>query len=467
MDPATWGGRWLCPVRGRTRTATHRTERSQRLSYSELGRKTHTSSSTLHRYCTGKTVPPDYHTVARIAAACEATDNDLVALLRHWRMATDPDVVPAASDPVPAPRPRWPRVLASAAAALLMVVTFLAAATGSQPQLTSAAQQIHGPSWHREQVVNPALFGVTASSSSGVMPAFRIGSLRFWDSRTRWASLQRQPGVYDWNILDRLVAGAQNAGLPATLVFGGTPGWAAPNGPKAPYEDGSRSAPPDDLTYWDRFISTLVARYRGRIEAYEVWVHANDPRYYSGSTETLVEMTRRASQAIKAADPKAVVVCPSMARLWTPEGQRVLRRFAELRGYDHCDAAGIKLHQSQASDPPETVLEVLQQTNDALHDAGVHPAPTSTTGAAAACPSRSKPSAVRPLARRSPWRNYNAGCRTRLLAPVAKVCRSTCRATCGNASSPLRQLDGTSKPVRGGDTITVSETPQLIVHHPG
>jgi hypothetical protein len=33
--------------------------------------------------------------VVRIAMACEATDNDLIELLRCWRLATEPDLVPA------------------------------------------------------------------------------------------------------------------------------------------------------------------------------------------------------------------------------------------------------------------------------------------------------------------------------------------------------------------------------------
>src|ERR1041384_861819 len=58
------------------------------LSYSELGRQSHLSSSTVHRYCSAATLPPDYQTVVRIATACAATDRELVELLHHWRLAT-------------------------------------------------------------------------------------------------------------------------------------------------------------------------------------------------------------------------------------------------------------------------------------------------------------------------------------------------------------------------------------------
>ena len=341
------------------------------LSYSELGRKAHLSSSTLHRYCSGATVPPDYHTVVGIATACEATDAELVELLRCWRLATGQVVVEEPPAQV-AVRTRG-RVVSGIAAALVLVLALAALTASGQGAAPDVAQRIDGPSWLREEPLDPSLFGVTASSSSGSMPTFTVGSLRFWDSRTRWASLQPRPDEYDWTVLDRLVDGASKSDLPATLVFGGTPAWAAPDGPKAPYGDGSRSAPPDDLAAWERFVNALVTRYRGRIDAYEVWVHANDRRYYSGSVETLVEMTTSANRAIKAVDPEATVVCPSIDRIWTDEGRAVLNRFAELRGYDHCDVAGVNLHQRRASDPPEVMVDLLRQISGALHDAGVHP----------------------------------------------------------------------------------------------
>ncbi|CAM4216517.1 helix-turn-helix domain-containing protein [Kibdelosporangium persicum] len=342
------------------------------LSYSELSKQTHTSTSTLHRYCTGKTVPPDYQTVARIAMACSATDSELTELLRLWRQARSVENADPVVPKQPSVRRRIP--LGSVALSLLTVVLLLSAVAGAPTgPVSEANQQVYGPSWARQEPVDPTMFGVTASSSSGVMPSFRVGSLRFWDSRTRWASIQPQRDVYDWSILDRLVDSARHAGLPAMFVFGGTPAWAAPTSPKAAYNDGSRAAPPDDLADWDRFVSAVAARYRGRLDAYELWAYGNDGRYYAGSTEALVEMTRRASLAIKAADPDVTVVCPSMGRLWTADGLAFLRRFAELGGYQHCDVAGIKLHQRRAADPPETTLELLGHIDETFHAAGAHP----------------------------------------------------------------------------------------------
>ncbi|GAA2596766.1 hypothetical protein GCM10010399_29250 [Dactylosporangium fulvum] len=281
--------------------------------------------------------------------------------------------------------------LAAAAVAVLVAVVVTTVvirspAAPSKPDPSANPQWISGPTWTLPPApVSPSFFGVTVNSSTGNTPGFTVGALRLWDSETRWAQIQPAKGVFDWSVLDRLVAGAEHAGLPVLYVAGGTPGWAAPGGRRSVYPEDARSAPPDDLADWDTYMRALTQRYRGRIEAYEVWVFANDARLYSGSVETLVEMTRRASTIIRAADPLARVVCPGMGNLWTAEAQRVLRRFAELGGYDHCDVAGIKLHQRTAEDPPETMLELTGLVDRTFHEAGVHP-PLWNTGTTYAIP---------------------------------------------------------------------------------
>jgi hypothetical protein len=217
------------------------------------------------------------------------------------------------------------------------------------------------------------MFGVTVNSSTGIMPSFRVGAVRLWDSGTQWVNVEPNRGEFDWTTLDREIAGAQQAGLPVLFAFGGTPGWASPAGPIGPYPEKPRTTPPDDLNDWDAFVTALVDRYHGRIEAYELWALATDQRFYSGSVETLVEMTRRASGIIRAADPEATVVCPGMGNLWTDEGQRMVRRFASLGGYNYCDIAAVKLYQRTVGDPPETMLELATAIDRVFHDAGVHP----------------------------------------------------------------------------------------------
>ncbi|WP_181727660.1 helix-turn-helix transcriptional regulator [Streptomyces sp. PT12] len=53
-------------------------------SFGTLARRLHTSTSTLHRYCSGTVVPADYAPVERLARLCGATADELVELHRLW-----------------------------------------------------------------------------------------------------------------------------------------------------------------------------------------------------------------------------------------------------------------------------------------------------------------------------------------------------------------------------------------------
>ncbi|MEU7606271.1 helix-turn-helix domain-containing protein [Streptomyces sp. NPDC041003] len=378
-------------------------------SYETLARKAHMSRSSVHRYCRGTIIPVEFGAAERIARICGATPRELADLYRHWAAATaleteaeaetepepEPAVraVPVQAVPVQAePSPAAPRTapsppggarlaLVSVAFVLLCVASLsgsthtTAPSAPSRPLPAATATAGQGPPpWAQSPVpVSDGLFGMTLNSSTGAMPTFQVDTVRLWDTRTRWANIQPRRGTYDWSVLDRLVTGANQAGLPVVFTMGGTPDWASPHGPRAAYDDGSRTSPPDDPADWRAFVTAVAERYRGRIDAYELWVMGNDARYFSGSLETLVEMTRSAKAVLDAVDPDATVVCPSMGRLWEPDALRALERFAELRGYDSCDVAGVKLHQRAATDPPEQVLGLVEEIDRALHRGGAHP----------------------------------------------------------------------------------------------
>ncbi|MGR3931581.1 helix-turn-helix domain-containing protein [Streptomyces sp. BRA346] len=57
------------------------------LSYGALAKRLHMSTSTLHRYCNGSAVPPDYAPAERLARVCRATPEELVELHRRWILA--------------------------------------------------------------------------------------------------------------------------------------------------------------------------------------------------------------------------------------------------------------------------------------------------------------------------------------------------------------------------------------------
>jgi DNA-binding SARP family transcriptional activator len=264
--------------------------------------------------------------------------------------------------------------LALVAGALLAVPASTTDPVPAEDVVAAAPQQVVGPAWQQEPPtrLDDALFGVTMNSDSGAMPDFRVGAVRLWDSATRWANVEPEPGRYRWNRLDRLVAGAEAAGHPVLYTMGLGAAWTNPAGAHSPYTDSSTTAAPADRSAWDRYVGQVARRYAGRVEAYELWNLANSPRYYTGTVDELVELTRRAAAIIRAADPAATVVCPSMGELWQASSREYLHRFALAGGYRHCDVAAVKLHQRHAEDTPESMAELAEEIDRVFHRAGVH-----------------------------------------------------------------------------------------------
>ncbi|MET7453493.1 helix-turn-helix domain-containing protein [Streptomyces sp. NPDC005574] len=74
--------------------------------YDRLGKDAGVSGSSLHRYCSGLSVPTDYRVVHAFAKVCGASTEELRELHRLWALAdTDRDAPAATARQTPAPQP--------------------------------------------------------------------------------------------------------------------------------------------------------------------------------------------------------------------------------------------------------------------------------------------------------------------------------------------------------------------------
>ncbi len=130
--------------------------------------------------------------------------------------------------------------------------------------------------------------------------------------QVRWNAFEPAPGHYNaasLQALDSVVAAAEAAGLKVLLSVAAAPHHYAA-GPGRPHYI------PDQLA---QFLTMLATRYRGRVHAYEPW---NEPnlmgegavsRLWPEGPAEFVAIQQAAYQAIKAADPEAIVVFPALA----------------------------------------------------------------------------------------------------------------------------------------------------------
>jgi len=142
----------------------------------------------------------------------------------------------------------------------------------------------------------------TADRDLGLMADAGFGWVKQWFA---WQDIEGGgPGVYDWSISDRVVDQVEQHGLkllvrlsPSDKAF-----WAGD--------------PPENADDFARFAGDLAARYRGRIQAYQIWNEPNLSREWGGKPVDpagYAMLLKKTYTAIKAVDPNAIVITAGMA----------------------------------------------------------------------------------------------------------------------------------------------------------
>jgi hypothetical protein len=150
-------------------------------------------------------------------------------------------------------------------------------------------------------------------------PAGAVGSLRLWDAGTRWGDVSPQPGVWRFDRLDAHVEAAEAQGASLLYTLGSTPRWASarPNEP-GPYGPGC-AAEPVRLAHWEEYLRRVAERYRGRIQAYELWNEPQfsdyerdrqSPGFFTGSVARMIELAQAARRVLDRVDPAAILTTP-------------------------------------------------------------------------------------------------------------------------------------------------------------
>ncbi len=170
-----------------------------------------------------------------------------------------------------------------------------------------------------------------------------------------WRNIEPWPGSYNWDELDAIVADANTHGIKVLLSIVRSPGWAAGGGYGFPYD-------PQDL---GDFLYAMAARYRGRVQAYEVWNEPNLAHENAGRVPTpgeYVELLQVAYRRIKEADPAAQVISAPLTptgvtRSWLSTDDldylRAMLAYGDGLFLASCDAVGA--HAAGTHNPPDTL----------------------------------------------------------------------------------------------------------------
>jgi hypothetical protein len=115
-------------------------------------------------------------------------------------------------------------------------------------------------------------------------------------------------------------------------------------------------------------VKTVVSRYKGRIQAYEIWNEPNLKDFWSGTTDQMLTLTMEAAQIIHSLDPQAVVVSPSVTANY---GIPWFEQFLKKGGGQYVDVIGYHFYVDPQTLLPEDMVPVIQRVRQIISDNGL------------------------------------------------------------------------------------------------
>ncbi len=133
-------------------------------------------------------------------------------------------------------------------------------------------------------------------------------------ARIVWSFSEPSRGVYDWSRMDAYVNLAVTHGVKMTYCPVAVPEWAVID--KSTCVVPFAGAPAEcsgmvtNIQDWDDFTRALVTRYKGKIDAYELW-NEPDTSAFTGTIADMVTLSQHFHDVVRALDRNALVISPS------------------------------------------------------------------------------------------------------------------------------------------------------------
>ncbi len=230
---------------------------------------------------------------------------------------------------------------------------------------TTAATAAFRPVERDRSLPRPFIYGYNAllygqgspwQDRNRVLQLSKNSGVNWLRQQVRWQDLHDQSGAIYWAELDTIVNDAHAAGVSLLLSVVRAPSWATSNG------NNGLPAPQHIGTFAD-FMGQMAARYRGKVQAYEIWNEQNLAYENGGSVASAglyMDVLVNAYNAVKANDPMAIVVSGAPSSTETNRSDIALsditffrQMFGDPRFRSHVDAIGV--HPGGQSNPPDTM----------------------------------------------------------------------------------------------------------------
>jgi hypothetical protein len=271
---------------------------------------------------------------------------------------------------------------------LSLIIAFLLACGGAgSPIGTSASVSAGGTptTTASSTTVTPQYFGMHVHNA-GNWPSIAFGSLRLWDAGVAWPNLEPTKGQWNFGTLDNYVSISQQNNVEVDMVLGLSPQWASARPNETSVYNPGNAAEPLDIQDWRDFVQAVVTRYKGKIKQYEIWNEPNDPMFFSGTPDKMLQLASEAYKIVKQVDPAAVVISPAVTEA---SSLPWLDNYLSIGGGNYADVIGYHFYVSP--NPPESIVSLATQVRTIMShygqqakplwstESGWHPPATFTT----------------------------------------------------------------------------------------
>ena len=179
--------------------------------------------------------------------------------------------------------------------------------------------------------------------------------------RFSWKDIEPLAGEWHWQQADEVMDAVQCQGVEIVARLDGPPDWAVVPASNDPAQ------PPVNLDAWGNFCGAVADRFKGQISAYQVWNEPNLRREWGDrppNADGYVQLLQTCSQAIRAADPEAVIISAGLAPTGTQLPEAIpdmdyLRQMYDAGGQPWFDVLGLNAPGYKA--PPEMSPEEAEQ----------------------------------------------------------------------------------------------------------
>jgi polysaccharide biosynthesis protein PslG len=174
-----------------------------------------------------------------------------------------------------------------------------------------------------------------------------------------WPYIEQTKGHFNWNRLDEFVNLAKAHGVSILFSGSGVPPWAAADKSTChtrPPFGSYCSSDVSNMRDWENFVTAMVTRYKGEIQAYELW---NEPQNsFTGTLAQFIALTQREHDIIRSIDPGATILSPSTISYGAP----FLDSYLANGGTRDIDAVAFHGYPDPTNDVAEAVIVSMTTT---------------------------------------------------------------------------------------------------------